>query len=104
MPYAIAELITILVTIFMIGTFVLLFPLSRRLGRVMEEWIQVRRESSPDRDLLERLVTEVRALRGDVESMDARLDLLGDRQEFLESLADARVRESLPGRPGGGAG
>jgi hypothetical protein len=32
-----------------------------------------------------------------VESLDARVDLIGERQEFLESLADSRARERLPG-------
>ena len=99
MPYAIAELIAILVMVFMLGTFVLLFPLSRRLGRVMEEWIQLRHEASPDRERLERIEAGLRELSGEVESMEQRMQLMGDRQDFLESLAEARRTESLG--PGG---
>ena len=47
MPTDIAEMIAALLMVFLIGTFVLLFPLSRRLGKVMEEWIQLRHDSSP---------------------------------------------------------
>lgn len=97
MPYEIAELIAILLQAFMIGVFILLFPLARRLGRVMEEWVQIRREASPDRDLLSRIEASLAALRAEVESLDARVDLIGERQEFLESLADSRARERLPG-------
>lgn len=96
MPYAIAELIAILLTVFMIGSFILLFPLTRRLGRVMEEWVQLRRESSPDRELLGRIEASLTALRTEVESLDARVDLIGERQEFLESLAESRGRDGLP--------
>jgi len=97
MPYAIAELIAILLTVFMIGSFILLFPLTRRLGRVMEEWVQLRRESSPDRELLGRIETSLTALRAEVESLDARMDLIGERQEFLESLAESRGRNAIRG-------
>ncbi len=96
MPYAIAELIAILLTVFMIGSFILLFPLTRRLGRVMEEWVQVRREASPDRELLGRIEASLTALRAEVESLDARMDLIGERQEFLESLAESRGGGALP--------
>jgi hypothetical protein len=95
MPYAIAELIAILVMVFMLGTFVLLFPLSRRLGRVMEEWIQLRHEASPDRERLERIEAGLRQLHGEFESMEQRMQLMGDRQDFLESLAESRKTESL---------
>ena len=96
MPYASAELIAILVMVFMLGTFVLLFPLSRRLGKVMEEWIQLRHDSSPDRERMRRLEEELRHLHGEVESLDQRMQLMGDRQDFIESLSEIRRGESLP--------
>jgi hypothetical protein len=99
MPYAIAELIAILVMVFMLGTFVLLFPLSRRLGRVMEEWIQLRHDSSPDRERLERVEEGLRLLHGEVESLDRRMQLMGDRQDFIESLSEARRSDSLAPGP-----
>jgi hypothetical protein len=99
MPYAIAELIAILVMVFMLGTFVLLFPLSRRLGRVMEEWIQLRHDSSPDRERLERVEEGLRLLHGEVESLDRRMQLMGDRQDFVESLSEARRSDSLAPGP-----
>jgi hypothetical protein len=95
MPYAIAELIAILVMVFMLGTFVLLFPVSRRLGKVVEEWIQLRRESSPDRAREQRIEDALRLLHGEVESLDQRLQLMGERQDFIESLSEARRNESL---------
>ena len=98
-PYEIAELVAILVMVFMLGSFVLLFPLSRRLGKVMEEWIQLRHDSSPEREHLERLEDGLRLLHGEVESLHQRMQLMGDRQDFIESLNEARRSDSLA--PGG---
>jgi predicted nucleic acid-binding Zn-ribbon protein len=96
MPYEIAELLTILTTIFLIGTFILLFPISRRLGKAIEEWVKIRHESSPERDLLARIEVELVDLRNQVDGMDKRLDFLSDRQEFTESLIDQKQRTALP--------
>ncbi len=90
MPQAIAELIGAVVILLVIGTFILLFPLSRRLGRVLEEWIKLRQETSPDRDTLARLENEVRELRQSVEGGDQRMGLLAERQDFMESLIEAK--------------
>lgn len=96
MPYEIAELIAILIMVFMLGTFVLLFPLSRRLGKVMEEWLQLRRDASPDRDRLEKIEAALRQLGAQADSLDRRLELVGERQDFLESLTESRSVSSLP--------
>jgi hypothetical protein len=96
MPEAIAEMIGPVVIILLLGTFVLLFPLSRRLGRVLEEWIKLRQETSPDRDTLARLENEVRELRQSVEGGDQRMGLLAERQDFMESLVEAKKTAALP--------
>ena len=99
MPVEIAELIFALLMVFLIGTFVLLFPLSRRLGKVMEEWIQLRQDSSPDRAQLVRIEDGLRLLHGEVESLDQRMSLIGERQDFLESLTEPRKRDALSTAP-----
>ncbi len=96
MPQAIAEMIGPVVIIFLLGTFILLLPLSRRLGRVLEEWIKLRQETSPDRDTLARLENEVRELRQSVEGGDQRMGLLAERQDFMESLVEAKKTAALP--------
>jgi hypothetical protein len=96
MPYAIAELIAILATVFLIGTFILLFPISRRLGKALEEWVKIRHESSPERDLLARIEVELLEIQNQVDGMDKRLDFLAERQEFTESLIDQKRRMTLP--------
>ncbi len=96
MPEAIAEAIGPVLVVLLIGTFVLLFPLSRRLGRVLEEWIKLRQETSPDRDTLARLENEVREVRRLVEGVDQRVGLLAERQDFMESLIEAKKTAALP--------
>ena len=96
MTEAIAEMIGAVVIILVIGTFILLFPLSRRLGRVLEEWIKLRQETSPDRDTLARLENEVREVRRFVEGVDQRVGLLAERQDFMESLIEAKKTAALP--------
>ncbi len=96
MTQAIAELIGAVVILLVIGTFILLFPLSRRLGRVLEEWIKLRQETSPDRDTLARLENEVRELRQSVEGGDQRMGLLAERLDFMESLVEAKKTAALP--------
>ena len=96
MPQAIAEIIGPVLILLVIGTFILLFPLSRRLGRVLEEWIKLRQETSPDRDTLARLENEVRELRQSVEGGDQRMGLLAERQDFMESLVEAKKTAALP--------
>jgi hypothetical protein len=96
MPYAIAELLAILTMVFLIGTFILLFPISRRLGKAIEEWVKLRHESSPERELLARMEVELLEMRNQFDAFDQRLDFLAERQEFTESLIDQKRRTALP--------
>jgi hypothetical protein len=96
MPYEIAELLAILTMAFLIGTFILLFPISRRLGKAIEEWIRIRHEQTPERDLLARIEVELLELRNQFDGLDQRVDFLVERQEFTESLIDQKRRISLP--------
>ncbi len=96
MPQAIAEIVGPVLILLVIGTFILLFPLSRRLGRVLEEWIKLRQDTSPDRDTLARLENDVREVRRFVEGVDQRVGLLAERQDFMESLIEAKKTAALP--------
>jgi hypothetical protein len=96
MPYEIAELLAILAMFFLVGTFILLFPISRRLGKAIEEWLRIRRDETPERDLLARIEVEILEVRNQVEGFDKRLNFLADRQEFTESLIDQKRRMALP--------
>jgi hypothetical protein len=96
MPYAIAELLAILAMFFLVGTFIILFPISRRLGKAIEEWVKIRHESSPERDLLARIEVDLLELRNQFDGLDQRLEFIAERQEFTESLIDQKRRTALP--------
>lgn len=86
----IAVMIASLIFTALVGSFILLFPITRRLGRVMEEWILIRRQQASGEGELAGLRGEMRDLRAVVESVEGRLDLLVERQDFLESLVEPR--------------
>lgn len=94
------EMLAAIMMTVLIGAIILLFPLSRRLGRVLEEWIRLRHESLPDKDRLERLELGVLEIRQLVEGIDQRMGLLGERQDFMESLIDSKKAGLLAAPPG----
>jgi len=93
MPIAIAELVAAVTMVFLIGTFILLFPITRRLGKALEEWVKIRHETSPDRDALGRIEGSLFEIRQHIESLDQRVDLIADRQDFTERLIEAKGDE-----------
>ena len=93
MPIAIAEMIAMVTMVFLIGSFILLFPISRRLGKALEEWVKIRHETSPDRDALARIETGLLEIRQHIEGLDRRVDLISDRQEFTERLIESKSEE-----------
>ncbi|MEE9207260.1 MAG: hypothetical protein V3U67_02620 [Gemmatimonadota bacterium] len=96
MPIAIAELIFAFAMVTVIGLFLLAIPITRRLGRVLDEWIKLRNESQPDRELTEQLVTEVRELSHHIDSLEQRMDLVAERQDFTESLIESGRKAQIP--------
>jgi hypothetical protein len=90
MPYEIAELIFAFLTVTVVGALLVSIPITRRLGRVLEEWVQIRREGAPDRAALDGVTEELRSLSRHVEALDDRMQILADRQDFTESLVEKR--------------
>ena len=82
-------------TLLLIAGVILLFPVARRLGAFMEEWIKLRREQAVDQDQLGDLRGELRDMRQLLETVDSRMDLLGERQDFVESLIESGERKRL---------
>ncbi len=85
-----AVLIFVFATVTVIGLFLVSIPITRRLGRVLEEWVKMRSEEAPERGAIDDLVGEVRSLGRHVEALDDRMQILADRQDFTESLVEAR--------------
>lgn len=97
MDVAIAELIAMVLTITIVGVLLVTIPITRRLGKVMEEWVRIRAEGAADQVAVDRLSEEIRALGRHVEALDDRLQLLAERQDFTESLVDTNAsRRSIP--------
>jgi hypothetical protein len=94
-PAMAAIMIFFLVITLIISGVVLLYPLSRRVGVLLESRLQ---EKNGPSALTE---SEVRRLRAAVEGLEVQLRSVSDRQEFLEKILDSRRREQLlpPGDP-----
>lgn len=90
MDTALAGMILTLLLTIIIGGFILLFPLSRRLAALLEQRVRDRAESASDAERLEPLREALHALQADLER-------LTERQEFMERVLEERSqREALP--------
>lgn len=94
MPVEIAAMIFAFLTVTVVGLLIVTVPITRRLGRVLEEWMEMRREGAPERGVIDDLVGEVRSLGRHVEALDDRMQILADRQDFTESLVESRGSET----------
>lgn len=100
MDVAIAELIAMVTSIAIVGLLLVSIPITRRLGRALEVWIEMRAEGAADRAQVDGLREDVRALGRRLASLDDRVQLLADRQDFTESLVERQPGSgALP--PGG---
>lgn len=87
-------LIFVFATVTVIGLLLVTIPVTRRLGRVLEEWVKMRREGAPDRAAMDGVTEELRSLGRHVEALDDRMQILTDRQDFTESLIESRGSEA----------
>lgn len=78
-PLIAASMIFTLILVLLIGGFVVLFPLTRRLGNALEVYLDQKRGQLPDPEDVERLRTAVHRLRREVRQ-------LSEKQEFVERL------------------
>ena len=90
MNTAIAEMIAIVATVAIIGVLLVSIPITRRLGRALEEWIRIRSAGAVGQAQIDQLREEIRSLSRHVETIDDRVEFLSERQEFTESLVDSR--------------
>jgi hypothetical protein len=89
-PNAIAGMAFTLLLAGMVGGFILLRPLSKQLGLLLESKLQQNR--TPDRAALEK----IDALTETVRTLETEVRLLSDRLEFNEKLLGSRERVALP--------
>lgn len=96
-PLITASMIFTLVMVVIIGTFIVSFPLLRRLGGLLEESIRERRDARLQQGDLSGLRRELDDLSSAVQALERQVELLGERQEFVEEILERPEREALPG-------
>ena len=89
-PNAIAGMAFTLILAAMVGGFVLLFPVSRRLGKFLENRLQDKKGTPALPP------AEFEALQETVKSLESQLRRVGERQEFLEKLLSSKQAAALP--------
>ena len=83
---ALAGMIFSLLCLIIIGGFILMFPLTRRLGQLMEQRLEERKAG---REITQGVdPTELRELKTAIRSLEGDVARLGDRQQFLEGLLE----------------
>ncbi|CAN5296253.1 hypothetical protein BH23GEM4_BH23GEM4_23610 [soil metagenome] len=87
-PVALAGMIFSLLVILLIGGFILLYPLSRRLGALLEQRLSA---SPPPAN------REVAQLSDAVRALQAEVQRIGERQAFTESLLEEQRPRELAG-------
>ena len=95
-PYTLGGMIFSLIMVLIIGGFIVTFPLLRRLGGLMEESIRERRDARLDKGQVAQISGEIADLRNAFETLETQLELLGERQEFVDNLLSHRERTALP--------
>jgi hypothetical protein len=89
-PNALAGMAFTLVFTALIGGFILLYPLTKRLGALMESKMQAEKDARTPAQ------AEVRKLAESVRSLEEELRMMKERQEFTENLLTTRERQKLP--------
>lgn len=96
-PLITASMVFTVVMVAIIGTFIVAFPVLRRLGAVLEESIRERRDARLQQGDMSGLQRDLASLDSSVQALERQMDLLGERQEFVEELLERSDRLALPG-------
>ncbi len=94
-PIVLVGMVFSLIVLMMIGGFVAVIPLFRRLAKAVDVWLEQRRALGPEARHLESVRSDLAELRDRLESTESRLDLVAERQEFVERLLEG---ETVAGR------
>lgn len=86
----IAPMVVMIVLTLTIGGVLILRPIAKRVGDLLD--VMIREKQGPRAGAL----NELSRIREIMESLDARLSLMEERQDFTDSLLDADARRKLP--------
>ena len=90
---AVAGMVFTLILTGLIGGFILLYPLSKRLGALLESRLEEQKGGAKS------LPAEIRRLGESVHALESELRTLKERQEFTENLLTTREQQKLPPSP-----
>ena len=89
------KLIAIVLVATSVGVLLGSIPVTRRLGRALEEWIRIKSEGAASQVQIDQLGEEIRSLSR--HTIEDRIEFVSERQEFTESLVDSRSEaKSIP--------
>ena len=90
-PEAMAGMIFTLIVIAMVLGFILLFPVTKRLGLLLEQKLAEKpARIQPDSS------NEVMRTREQVQALESEVRMLAERQQFVEELVSQRETKALP--------
>lgn len=87
-PFMLAAFTFTLLVILLIGGFVIAFPVTRRLGALLEEWVEERRRAKLGAGDAEELHRRLADVRDRLDRLEKHVELVSERQRFTESLLE----------------
>lgn len=93
---AILGMVLSLLLVLSIGSFILLFPVTKRLGSALDQWVRIKRSEGLSEDEVARFRADVEAFRQLLDSLSSRLELVEEQQQFVEKLIEHKESTALP--------
>ena len=93
---AIAGMVLALLLTLSIGGFILLFPVTKRLGGALDQWIRIKRSEGASEDEIARFRADMEAFRLLLDSIGDRLERVEEQQQFVETLIEKKESAALP--------
>ena len=88
-PNALAGMAFTLILTVLVGGFILLLPISRRVGQLLESKLQ-------EKKLPELPAGELEDLQRSLNSLESEVRRVAERQDFIEKLLSSEKRAALP--------
>ena len=93
---AILGMVLALLLTLSIGGFILLLPITKRLGGALDQWIRIKRSEGASEDEVARFRADMEGFRLLLDSVDDRLERVEEQQQFVETLIDKKGSAALP--------
>ena len=93
---AILGMVLSLLMVLSIGGFILLFPVTKRLGGALDQWIRIKRGEGMSEHEVARFRADVEAFAQMLENVNVRLEQVEEQQRFVETLIEKKESAALP--------